>query len=1333
MKLKWFINTTALALIIVAALIGLAGHDSIVAAQEESSKIESLLLDKFATDSSADFIVRFIEQADLSLAKSMDWEARGEFVYNTLRDTAANSQVNATAILNSAGLKYQTFIGGNDLYVWSGTLLDADALAALPEVASIRATRTYSIDPVEVIKPLQNITWAGDYLLNNAVSTVGNSIDATIDWGITDSKADQFWTAYGVQGTGIKVANIDTGVQWNHPALVNQFACPGDPTNADCWNDPENWCGGSACDNNGHGTHTMGTMVAADDPGLTYIAGMAPDSTWIACKGCGMSSCSDFALQSCFDWILAPGGDTANRPDVVNNSWGGGQGDSMYEPYITAAENAGIFVAFSIGNSGPSCGTANSPGDLQVAFASGAHDSSRNIASFSSRGPGLFGHEPYVKPNISAPGVSICSTVPTNGWSCGYSGTSMASPHTAGAVALLWSCNPSLVGQIDATFQILQSNADTPPAGSCGAPPDGQGNYTFGYGYLDVLQAGIFACGELDFGSIDGHVLDQSANPVAGASVSAFPGTEGNAIHAITDPSGYYTMTLPVGTYNLTASKLNYTSQTVNGVLVEVGEVTTQNFQLTFLGGWTQIPRDVTCPDYTRLDGEYYNGLVYFLGGRGGGDGGSTFGDVIAYNPVTDTCADTGANMPTPVSNYTISLVNNGAADLLCIFGGRPSAGGVTSAVQCYNPVANTASQVTTLPGALSSFTPAANVVLNGKVLVFGGFQNISPPYETNVTYEWNPVTNSWTQKGNLPLALGYIQAAVVDGKVYGFGGTIFDGASLNAQIKTEVYDPALGTWNDASVAELPTSCAEGRTFGFDTSSAYELAGKIIIAGGGQWPAETNEAFSYDVTANTYDYTFPNLNVPRRDQAGFFVPGNPGALWVFGGRTGGIDTPPYANPEYYSVDVATLAPSIVVTPATLEASLLPDAMTTLTLTIGNEGNLPLDWSLTEVPAAPKVGESSGVPQRLSHIGIQPPAKPNTKPLVDMIADGSFEAGSPNPEWTEYSSNFGSPLCTIAGCGTGTGTGPRTGDWWAWFGGINTYEEGYVYQDVTITPGHPTLSFWLENYVCDSADDYLEVLVDGTQVFLTDGANPACGVLGYALKTVDLSAFADGEVHEIRFHSEIFATNGIGTNFFVDDIALDDPVTWLSEMPTSGTVQPGEFVEVAVTFDSADLTVDEYLASLEIASNDLNEPVVNVPVSLTVLPQADLGITKTDSPDPVRVGVDLTYTLLVTNDGPQAATGVKVVDTLPDGVTFVSATTGCVENAGVVTCNIGALAMGDVFEITIVVTPEVEGTITNEAKVSGNEDDPNAANDQATQDTLVTPAMFDINLPLVLKG
>ena len=121
--------------------------------------------------------------------------------------------MNAKAILVTAGLKYQTFIAGNDLYVWSGLLTDANALAALPEVDTVRVTRTYYIDPVTIAKPFDNINWAGiSWLRKNTVTTVGNSTNASIDWGILDTQADQAWLV-GARGQGIKVANIDTGVQ----------------------------------------------------------------------------------------------------------------------------------------------------------------------------------------------------------------------------------------------------------------------------------------------------------------------------------------------------------------------------------------------------------------------------------------------------------------------------------------------------------------------------------------------------------------------------------------------------------------------------------------------------------------------------------------------------------------------------------------------------------------------------------------------------------------------------------------------------------------------------------------------------------------------------------------------------------------------------------------------------------------------------------------------------------------------------------------------------------------------------------------------------------------
>jgi hypothetical protein len=134
--------------------------------------------------------------------------------------------------------------------------------------------------------------------------------------------------------------------------------------------------------------------------------------------------------------------------------------------------------------------------------------------------------------------------------------------------------------------------------------------------------------------------------------------------------------------------------------------------------------------------------------------------------------------------------------------------------------------------------------------------------------------------------------------------------------------------------------------------------------------------------------------------------------------------------------------------------------------------------------------------------------------------------------------FGTPLCTTGACGTGGGTGPRSGLWWAWFGGFAGYEIGSVSQAVTIPAGtEATLTFYLEMPVCDVGNaDSLVVSLDGSQVAFFDNADARCGSIGYQLVSIDISAFADGGAHTLDFTGEVFGP-GV-TNFFVDDIAIE---------------------------------------------------------------------------------------------------------------------------------------------------------------------------------------------------
>ncbi len=164
-----------------------------------------------------------------------------------------------------------------------------------------------------------------------------------------------------------------------------------------------------------------------------------------------------------------------------------------------------------------------------------------------------------------------------------------------------------------------------------------------------------------------------------------------------------------------------------------------------------------------------------------------------------------------------------------------------------------------------------------------------------------------------------------------------------------------------------------------------------------------------------------------------------------------------------------------------------------------------------------------------------PAAPDS--CTQVIQDGSFEAGSPSPAWTEASTNFGTPLCTVATCGSGGGTAlPRTGTWWVWFGGYSAGTEiGSVSQSVTLQAGTATLTFYLWNGASGGASDAFKVRIDGADVFSTLAGDPTY-TGGYTLVTVDLTAFADGGSHTVEFYAATYG--GTVTNFSLDDIALE---------------------------------------------------------------------------------------------------------------------------------------------------------------------------------------------------
>ena len=449
----------------------------------------------------AAFLVILKEQATLDAAAVLpDREARLHYVYDVLRHTALRSQAALRAELDAAGVDYRTFYIVNMLVVHGDRAL-ITRLAAHPEVARI-AANPYVRQSLPEPSP-----YGGRALAPTGVA-----------WGVGNINADDVW-ALGYDGTNIVIAGQDTGYEWDHPALINQYrGYSGITATHDYnWHDaiheqnpnapPGNPCGFDSpvpCDDyfSSHGTHTMGTMVG-DDGGSNQI-GVAPGARWIGCRNMEQGWGTPATYAECFEFFLAPypiaghpmtDGVPSLAPHVINNSWACPPSEGCDpDTLTTTVENvraAGIVVVASTGNTGPQCSTVQKPPAIyEAAFSVGATDGGNNVASFSSRGPVTVDGSGRRKPDVAAPGVSIRSSVRGDGYS-DSSGTSMAAPHVAGTVALLYSAAPYLVGDVDAAEGIIEQTArPRTTAQECGGDGhDDVPNNVYGWGIVDALAA----------------------------------------------------------------------------------------------------------------------------------------------------------------------------------------------------------------------------------------------------------------------------------------------------------------------------------------------------------------------------------------------------------------------------------------------------------------------------------------------------------------------------------------------------------------------------------------------------------------------------------------------------------------------------------------------------------------------------------------------------------------------------------------------------------------------------------------------------------------------------
>jgi subtilisin family serine protease len=525
--------------------------------------IDARVLAEAAAKDKTSFWVILRDKADLEPAKNIkDWKERGDFVVNQLKSVADRSQKELHKLLKSRGKEYTSFWIVNAIQVTADqeTIME---LAARPEVAEIA-----SDEPQRMPQPIAGKEAA--------------QVQAT-EWNIDRIRAPQVWSTFNVRGEGIVVASIDSGVQYTHPALVNQYRGrqpDGSFNHNYSWHDPSNVCDNSRsapCDNTGHGTHTMGTI--AGDDGAGNQIGVAPRIKWIAAKGCESSSCSNAALLSSGQWILAPTdlkGQNPRadlRPNIVNNSWGGRSGNTWYRATVQAWIAAGIFPVFSNGNNGPFCKTSGSPGDYPESYSVGASTINNGIAEFSSRGASTVTGG-GIKPNIAAPGENVRSAWNNSGYNT-ISGTSMAAPHVAGTVALMWSAAPALIGDISRTRALLDQSAIDTSNVNCGGTV--AKNNVWGEGKLDAFEA-VSQSPRSAADTLRGTVTNASTGAaLSGVTIQvAGPTTR----ITTTSSSGAYSLILPTGTYTLTVRAYGYVTQTISEVLVGSG-ITTRNIPLS--------------------------------------------------------------------------------------------------------------------------------------------------------------------------------------------------------------------------------------------------------------------------------------------------------------------------------------------------------------------------------------------------------------------------------------------------------------------------------------------------------------------------------------------------------------------------------------------------------------------------------------------------------------------------------------------------------------------------------------------------------------------------------
>lgn len=521
---KWIVWLMVIALMVPLLLPYPAGAQSSSAStsylkdteKDAAVDVSGRLMKEFEEDEYVTFLIKMKDQVDTEQVAE-DVAANKIQVNHTsdltlAKRTAIVSELRSTAMASQVELK--EFLSrekeaGNVKEVKAFYIVNALAVTAKKE--TVESLKKFT----EIDKILPNETRQlhetsrTNVEDENAPADLPETADSEVEWNIERVQAPQVWDM-GIDGSGIVVASIDTGVEWDHPALKHQYrgyhSETGEVTHEFNWFDATSDAD-TPYDDLDHGTHVTGTMVGVEQDGSNKI-GVAPGAHWIGVKAFTAAGGTDVDLLAAGEWIIAPTDDEGNphpekAPDVVNNSWGGGPGmDEWYRPMVQNWRAAGIFPEFSAGNTtmanpgGP--GSVATPANYPESFATGATNANDELASFSLQGP-----SPYdeIKPEVSAPGVNIRSAVSGGGYEGGWNGTSMAGPHASALAALLLQADSSL--SVDMLEEIIMNTAEPQTDSQFSESP----NNGYGHGIINAYDAVMSVMDGI--GTISGSVLQE--------------------------------------------------------------------------------------------------------------------------------------------------------------------------------------------------------------------------------------------------------------------------------------------------------------------------------------------------------------------------------------------------------------------------------------------------------------------------------------------------------------------------------------------------------------------------------------------------------------------------------------------------------------------------------------------------------------------------------------------------------------------------------------------------------------------------------------------------------